>query len=42
MMVSNARGYIPSFKAAGPVVLEKKIFKVFTIYGHGGHPGQGN
>ena len=28
------------FKAAGPVVLEKKIFfNMFIIYGHGGHLG---
>ena len=34
------RCYITSFKAIGPVVLEKKIFfKVFAIYGHGGHLG---
>ena len=39
MMVSNARCYIPRFKAIGPVVLEKKICKVFTIYWHGGHLG---
>ena len=34
-MATDARCYIPSFKATGLVVLEKKI-KVFTIYGHGG------
>ena len=28
-----------SFKVIGLVVLEKNIFKVFTIYGHGGHLG---
>ena len=28
-----------SFKIIGPLVLEKKIFKVFTIYGHGDHLG---
>ena len=27
-------------KVIGLLVLEKKIFKVFTIYGHGGHVGQ--
>ena len=27
------------FKIIGLLVLEKKIFKVFTIYGHGGHLG---
>ena len=30
---------MPSFKIIGFLVLEKKIFKVFTIYGHGGHLG---
>ena len=30
---------ILNFKIIGPLVLEKKIFKVFTIYGHGGHLG---
>ena len=33
-MVSNARCYIPSFKAIGLAVLEK-TFKVFTMYRHG-------
>ena len=28
---------MPSFKIIGLLGLEKKIFKVFTIYGHGGH-----
>ena len=28
---------MPSFKTTGLLVLEKKIFKGFTIYGHGGH-----
>ena len=28
-----------SFKIIGLLVLEKKILKVFTIYGHGGHLG---
>ena len=28
---------MPSFKIIGLLVLEKNIFKVFTIYGHGGH-----
>ena len=37
MMVNNAKCYIPSFKTISPV--EKNIFKVFTIYGHGGHLG---
>ena len=31
--------HILSFKAISPLVLEKKIFLVFTIYGHGGHVG---
>ena len=31
--------YIPSFKVIGQLVLGKKIFKGFTIYGHGGHIG---
>ena len=26
-----------SFKGIGQIVLEKKIFKVFTIYGHGSY-----
>ena len=30
---------MPSFKIIGLMVLEKKIFKAFTIYGHGGHFG---
>ena len=30
---------IPSFVEIGLLVLEKKIFKGFTIYGHGGHIG---
>ena len=30
---------MPSFKIIGLLVLEKKIFKGFTIYGHGGHLG---
>ena len=30
---------MPSFKIIGLLVLEKKIFKVFIIYGHGGHLG---
>ena len=30
---------MPSLKIIGLLVLEKKIFKVFTIYGHGGHLG---
>ena len=28
-----------AFVEIGPPVLEKKIFKVFTIYGHGSHLG---
>ena len=28
---------LPNFKVIGLLVPEKKIFKVFTIYGHGGH-----
>ena len=39
MIVSDARCYIICFKVISPVVLKKKIFKVFTIYGHGGHLG---
>ena len=31
--------YIPSPKIIGFLALEKKIFKVFTIYWHGGHLG---
>ena len=30
---------MPSFKIIGLLILEKKIFKDFTIYGHGGHLG---
>ena len=30
---------MPSFKIIGLLVLEKNIFKVFNIYGHGGHLG---
>ena len=30
---------MPSFKIIGHPVLEKKISKVFTIYGRGGHLG---
>ena len=30
---------MPSVKIIGFLVLEKKIFKDFTIYGHGGHLG---
>ena len=30
---------MPSFKIIGLLVLEKKIFKDFTIYGRGGHLG---
>ena len=30
---------MPSFKIIGLLVLEKSSFKVFTIYGHGGHLG---
>ena len=30
---------MPSFKVIGLLVLEKKILKVFTIYGRGGHLG---
>ena len=29
----------PSFKAISLVVVKKKIFKVFDIYGQGGHLG---
>ena len=30
---------MPSFKIIGLLVLEKKIFKGFAIYSHGGHLG---
>ena len=30
---------MPSFKIIGLLVLEKKIFKSFAIYSHGGHLG---
>ena len=30
---------MPSIKIIGLLVLEKKILKVFTINGHGGHLG---
>ena len=33
------RCYILNFIAIGPLALEKKIFKGFTIYGRGGHLG---
>ena len=33
---------MPSFKIIGLPVLEKKILKVFTIYGRGGHLGYGH
>ena len=39
MMGWSPRCYIPSFMKIGPPVLEKKILKVFTIHGHGGHLG---
>ena len=40
MMGWSPRCYIPSFMKIGPPVLEKKrLLKVFTIYGHGGHLG---
>ena len=39
IIIHTGLSYIPSFKAIGPVVLEKKIFKGFTIFGHGGHLG---
>ena len=32
---------MPSFKIIGLLVLEKKIFKCFTIYGHDRKIGQG-
>ena len=28
---------MPSFKVIGLLLLESRFFKVFTIYGHGGH-----
>ena len=39
MMGRSPRCYIPSFVEIGLPVLEKRIFKVFTIYGRGGHLG---
>ena len=39
IVYSHTRCYILSFKIIGQLVLEKKIFKVLTIYGHGGHVG---
>ena len=39
MMGWSPRYYIPNFMEIGLLVLEKKIFKGFTIYGHGGHLG---
>ena len=40
MMDWSPRCYIPSFRKIGLPVLKKKIVKVFTIYGHGGHLGR--
>ena len=39
MVGQSPRCYIPSFIEIGPPVpaKKKKIFKVFTIYDHGGH-----
>ena len=39
MIGPRPRYYIPSFVEIGPLVLEKKILKVFAIYSHGGHLG---
>ena len=39
MMGWSPKCYIPRFKEIGPLVPEKKIFEVFTIYGRGGHYG---
>ena len=39
MMGLSPRCYIPNSIEIGPAVPEKKIFKVFTIYGHGSHLG---
>ena len=40
MMGWSPRYYVQSFVEIGLPVPEKKIFKrVFTIFGHGGHPG---
>ena len=39
MMGWSPQCYIPSFMKISPPVLEKKILKVLTIYGHGGHLG---
>ena len=36
----STRCCIPSFNAIRLLVAEKKIFYVFTIYGHGGHIGR--
>ena len=35
----SLRCYIPSFVEIGPLFPEKKILKIFIIYGHGGHHG---
>ena len=40
MMGWSPRCYIPSFVEIGLPVLERKILKGFTIYGHGGYLGQ--
>ena len=39
MMDPHPRCYIPGFIAIGFLVLEKKILKGFTIYGHDDHLG---
>ena len=39
MMGRTPKCYIPSFIEISPAVPEKKIFKDFTIYGHGSNLG---
>ena len=39
MMDKSPRCYIPSLVEIGPLVPEKKLFKVVTIDWHGGHLG---
>ena len=39
MMGKSPQCYKPSFVEIGYLVPEKKIFDVFSIYGHGGHLG---
>ena len=39
MMGWSPKCYLPSFVEIAPPVPEKKLLKVFTIYGRGGHLG---